>query len=113
MAYIFYTRELRISNTLKNIFPNTYKFILNKLYIDEIYDALIVKPILILSNRIRQFDHSIYDKYGVNLIAGVIFRFSRLTSKIQNGYVNLYAVIMVLGLFIILTYYYFLYWGFK
>ncbi len=111
-VYLFYIRDKMFSSKLKKNFPNIYSTLINKFYFDELYQNIIVKPYTRVSYSLRNFDDNIFDKYTINALASIIFKISRLVSKWQTGFVNLYAVVMVLGLFLILTYY-FIYWGFR
>lgn len=108
LVYIIYVREKGFSNRMKKIFPRMYNLVLNKFYVDEIYENVIVNPSLKISRAIGKFDDNLYDKYGINAFASSIYRISRVFSKLQTGFVNFYAVIMVLGVFLILTYCFFI-----
>lgn len=108
LTYVIYIREKGFSNKMKKIFPRMYNLVLNKFYADEIYESIIVNPSLKISRVFARFDDKLYDKYGVNAFASIIFRISRVFSKLQTGFVNFYAVIMVLGVFLILTYCFFI-----
>ncbi|HEU5171567.1 MAG TPA: NADH-quinone oxidoreductase subunit L [Gemmatimonadales bacterium] len=70
-----------------------------KYYVDEIYDALFVRPLVWLSDRVlwRTVDKAVVD--GV-LVHGGVFAsrwIGRLGSRIQNGQLGVYAVLFVLG----------------
>jgi NADH-quinone oxidoreductase subunit L len=71
----------------------------HKFYVDEIYDTIIVHPLIWFSNRIlwRTVDATIVDGLAVNGVA----RFSRFAgwvgSRLQTGSVGAYVVIFVIG----------------
>ncbi len=107
LTYVIYIREKGFSDKMKKIFPKTYNTVLNKFYVDEIYESCIVNPSLKISKLFSKFDDNLYDKYGINCFASIVYRISRVFSRFQNGFINFYAVIMVLGVFMILTYCFF------
>ena len=73
----------------------------NKFYVDEIYDALIVKPIAGFAEFCRLVDLHLLDSL-VDLI-GQVPRFVGLVFRpIQNGLVQFYALAMILGLAVLL-----------
>jgi NADH-quinone oxidoreductase subunit L len=79
------------------------KVLYNKYYVDEIYDAIFVKPINVLSRFFR-------DNIETTLSA-LVFGFGKVTNeisfqgkKIQNGSIGLYLLVFVLGLCAIVSY---------
>ena len=79
------------------------KVLYNKYYVDEIYDAIFVKPINILSRFFR-------DNVETTLSA-LVFGFGKVTNeisfqgkKIQSGSIGLYLLVFVLGLCAIVSY---------
>ncbi|WP_306349680.1 NADH-quinone oxidoreductase subunit L [Flavobacterium sp. '19STA2R22 D10 B1'] len=79
------------------------KVLYNKFYVDEIYDAIIVKPIYALS--------SFFNNFIETAISGFIFGLGKLTNAIgtqgkviQNGSVGLYLFAFVLGICSIVVY---------
>ena len=70
-----------------------------KYFVDEIYDALFVRPLVWLSDRVlwRIVDKAVVD--GVFVHGGVFASrwVGRIGSRIQNGQVGVYAVLFVIG----------------
>lgn len=81
-----------------------YKLSYNKLYIDELYAALFLKPL----NALSKFLYKVVDKAGidglVNGVAGLISASGRGIRQLQSGYVGFYILMMVLGVAAILLY---------
>lgn len=100
LVYSFYFK----GKSMAKIFPGFNKIVANNFYLDKLYDKFIVKSFNSLGTYLTNFDNKILDYYGPNTIAGLIYRISRFFSKSQTGYVSLYAVIMVFGLFILISY---------
>jgi NADH-quinone oxidoreductase subunit L len=84
-------------------FKGLYNLLLNKYFVDEIYDTVVVTPIKDGSERFlwRFTDVSVIDGI-VNGAASIINFTSGKIRKIQTGVTQFYAVIMVLGIAIAL-----------
>lgn len=74
-----------------------YNFLLNKWYIDELYDATIVRAVRWLGDMFTKFDKEFIDGLGPNGVSSVAMRVSGRLSKIQSGYLFHYAFIMLIG----------------
>jgi NADH-quinone oxidoreductase subunit L len=83
---------------------SVYKLLLNKYYVDEIYDALIVNPIKSISTMLLwQFvDVGIIDSLLVNGSAGAVKFFGRISRRIQVGNAQAYALFIAIGVLLIL-----------
>jgi NADH-quinone oxidoreductase subunit L len=78
-------------------FSVLYEMSRNHFYLDEIYDAFIVRPLSGLAQLSRLFDTYIVD--GLVDLFGQVPRFvGFLFQPIQNGLVQFYALLMALGL---------------
>ena len=76
-----------------------YNFLLNKWYIDEIYDATIVRAVRWLGDIFWKIgDMKIIDGFGPNGVAAFAAGTAKRLSKIQSGYLYHYAFIMLVGL---------------
>jgi NADH-quinone oxidoreductase subunit L len=74
-----------------------HKLVLNKYYVDEIYDALIVKPLYRLYLWFAYvFDVKVIDAL-VNGVAAMVVAWALGLRRIQTGYVMNYALGMLLG----------------
>jgi NADH-quinone oxidoreductase subunit L len=78
------------------------KLLQNKWYVDELYDALIVKPVLVLGNVLG----NVIEKSGIDrLVNGVgkgIQYSSRQLRLMQNGNVGAYLLMMVVALILLI-----------
>lgn len=78
-----------------------YRGSLNKWYVDEIYDALIVRPFRWLSLwTARFFDRLVLDG-AVNGVASLLGLLNRGLGRLQSGFVRGYALSFVLGLLLL------------
>jgi NADH-quinone oxidoreductase subunit L len=77
------------------------KLLQNKWYGDEIYEAIIVKPI----NSIAAFFNNIFEKKGVDGIVNGVGRAvnygSRQIRLLQSGHVGTYVLMMVIGILVL------------
>ena len=88
---------------LKN--KKIYKFLLNKWYFDEFYDAIFVKPIQKLGSFFwKSGDQKTIDRYGPDGISHLIKTISYKVSKFQTGYLFDYAFVMLIGFSLLLTF---------
>ena len=75
-----------------------YHFLLNKWYVDEIYNATIVRGAQKLGDIFWKVgDERIIDRFGPNGVAAAAMSVARRVSKLQSGYLFHYAFIMLIG----------------
>jgi NADH-quinone oxidoreductase subunit L len=130
-AYRLYLEFPHLHEKVAASWPRLHKVLLNKYYVDEIYDALFVNRIKDLSTAFGLFDAKVIDGVGVNgsawlarvfssismwwdkwVVDGLVNfvgKFTQLLSApirmIQTGVFSSYAVFILLGLVILLGYY--------
>jgi NADH-quinone oxidoreductase subunit L len=105
---IYFARYVYIKNPqfaldTSRKFKGIYNLLLNKYFVDEIYDAAIVNPVKRGSERLlwKFTDVRIIDG-AVNGTASLINYLSGKIRKIQTGVTQLYAMVMMIGLVIAL-----------
>jgi NADH-quinone oxidoreductase subunit L len=83
----------------------TYQLLHNKFYVDEAYDKTVVQPIYNVSNSFlyRFVDVKVIDGF-VNGLAHITDIGSGAIRRIQTGVVQNYAVLIVVGLFVLVGY---------
>jgi NADH-quinone oxidoreductase subunit L len=97
VAWWMYVRNPGAAKEVALALPAPYELSRNKFYLDEIYDALVVKPLAGFAQVLRILDLYVID--GLVDLAGQVPRFVGLLIRpIQNGLVQFYALLMVLGL---------------
>ena len=103
-AWLFYMTKLDLPRRVAESNPILYQFLLNKWYFDEIYDVIFVRPTQWLGRFLwRLGDGKIIDGCINGLAMGIIPFFTRLTGRIQSGYIFNYAFGMVIGIAILVT----------
>ena len=76
-----------------------YIFLLNKWYVDELYEKIFVNPAKKLGSFFwKKGDIGIIDKFGPDGISKIIKIISNKTGRLQTGFIYDYAFVMLLGL---------------
>ena len=126
LAHYFYSVNLSAPDRLAAKFQAVYRILLNKYYVDELYDLLWVEPIKKLGLLLDWFDRTVIDglvravahlaelvaagstwaeKYviygGINVIGYGNHLAARQWRQLQSGLVHHYAAIIVAGLFLL------------
>jgi NADH-quinone oxidoreductase subunit L len=98
IAFLFYYKKPGTAASYAQRFPTLYRIVENKFYIDEIYSALIVTPLLMFT---RLFLGGLVDAGLINgsgHLAGTTAReLGGLTRRIQSGNIRSYAGWLALG----------------
>jgi NADH-quinone oxidoreductase subunit L len=104
-AYYFLKRR-DAARALAGQFPGVHDVLLNKYYVDEIYDATLVQPIRLVSEHglWKGIDVRVIDG-SVNGVAETVRGASELLRRVQTGSVRAYAASLFLGVVLILGYF--------
>jgi len=104
LAWLFYIINPDLPRKLAGTFPPLYRFLLNKWYFDELYDAVFVRPAKRLGQHLWKFwDEKIVDGLGPNGAALVTHVLAGRISRLQTGFVYHYAFAMLLGFLAIIS----------
>ncbi|MBM3297675.1 MAG: NADH-quinone oxidoreductase subunit L, partial [Candidatus Aminicenantes bacterium] len=102
LALAFYARSPVIPEALVRKFPRLYGLLAHKYYVDEIYGAVVVSPLLRGSEAVyRHFDLKIIDG-AVNGSGRLAALAGRGLNALQTGRVRHYALAVLAGLLVIL-----------
>jgi NADH-quinone oxidoreductase subunit L len=106
LAWFIWIQRREVADRAARGFPGLHRLLLNKYYVDELYDATIVQPIRILSQEglWRGVDVHIIDG-AVNGAASMVDGGSSLLRRLQSGSVRAYAGSLLIGVVLILGYY--------
>jgi NADH-quinone oxidoreductase subunit L len=86
--------------------PYLYAFLLNKWYVDELYDAIFVKPTMRLGRMLwKTGDGLIIDGIGPDGIAARVLDATNRVVRLQTGFVYHYAFAMLIGVSAFVTWY--------
>lgn len=99
LSWVFYVKSSSLPRKIAKQYHAIYTFLLNKWYIDELYDALFVKPSLVIGALLwKKGDVGAIDRFGPNGAGVVSVAGGKLVSRLQTGYLYHYAFVMALGL---------------
>ena len=106
LASYLWLKHKEIPARLATQYPGVHRLLLNKYYVDEVYDATIVQPIKVVSTEglWRGFDVKIVDG-AVNGAGYLVSGVSIVLRLLQNGSVKTYAASTFAGVVAILAYY--------
>ncbi|MEM7489404.1 MAG: NADH-quinone oxidoreductase subunit L [Pseudomonadota bacterium] len=103
-AWIAYIRAPGLPKQWRQTLDPLYRFLLNKWYFDEIYDAVFVRPAKFIGRFLwKKGDGAVIDG-GINGLAmGIVPFVTRALNKAQSGYIFTYAFAMVIGIVILIS----------
>src|SRR3989338_3821618 len=98
LAYTIYINGNKIlPASVRTAFTPIYRLLLNKYYIDEIYEAIFVRPVMKACGYLFKFDGTVVDGI-VNGVAGVFQWLSSVLRRLQTGVVQNYLLFQVAGI---------------
>ena len=105
ISFYFYIINPKVLEDFKNTNMPLYNFLLNKWYIDELYEKVFVNPLKKIGSFFwKKGDIGIIDKFGPDGISKLVKIIANKTGRLQTGFIYDYAFVMLLGLSILLTY---------
>ena len=105
LASRVYKSGFEIASRLREKWEWAYKISLNKWYVDELYDLVLIKPVHLFTTHFlwRLFDLNIIDRI-VNTSGAFARTAGNTIRPFQNGLTQNYALIFTFGTFLILLY---------
>ncbi len=108
IAVWFYLYRPAIPERLARDHGILYRFLLNKWYFDEIYDFLIVRPVIRLGRLLwRGGDGWLIDGFGPDGVSARVIDVTRSVVRLQTGYLYHYAFAMLIGAALFITWFMF------
>ena len=106
IAWYFFLKNRAAADAMEESFSGVHRVLEHKYYLDEIYDAAIVQPILIVSEDglWKGVDIGVIDR-TVNGVGQTVGGTSEVLRLIQTGSVRTYAASVFLGVVLVLGYY--------
>lgn len=96
VAWLFYVKKPDLPGLVSKTAAVGYELSRNRFYLDEVYRAIVVAPLAALGTFCRLLDN-VVDQI-VDLIGRLPSFLGRFFSFLQNGLVQSYALLMILGL---------------
>lgn len=103
IAYMRYVRKKHVPVADAQL-AGPAKVLSNKYYIDELYNAIIVKPLYWLSNVFDVFVERMGIDFIVNVFGSSVPEGGKITRLTQSGSIGYYIFLMVIGIVLIVTY---------
>ena len=105
ISYFYFVKNTRVLEEFKKTNTPLYNFLLNKWYIDELYDFILVNPLKKVGKFFwKEGDQNTIDKFGPDGISKIIKQISNRAVQFQSGYIYDYAFVMLIGLSALITY---------
>jgi NADH-quinone oxidoreductase subunit L len=106
LAFWMYIRRPELPGRLAAQQPILYRFLLNKWYVDELYDRIFVRPAKDFGKFLwKEGDGRIIDGMGPDGIAARVVDVTRGVIRFQTGYVYHYAFVMLVGVAGLISWY--------
>ncbi len=106
IAYYYYILNPELPAKMAARKGLLYTFVYNKWYFDEIYAFLFVRPAMRFGRFLWKFgDGKVIDGLGPDGIAARVLDTTRGAVKLQSGYVYHYAFAMLIGVFVLATFF--------
>ena len=107
LAVLFYAYWTSMPARIAAIFRPVYLLFYNKWYFDELYDAIFVRPAVRFGAYLWQRgDRDTIDGFGPDGMSAFIYRLSGMCSRVQTGFVFHYAFAMLIGVVVLVSWYY-------
>ncbi|MDA1058554.1 MAG: NADH-quinone oxidoreductase subunit L [Proteobacteria bacterium] len=108
LAWYFYIRRPDLPAKIAEANRPLYQFLLNKWYFDEIYEALLVRPMKLLGYALwRIGDGRIIDGFGPDGFAALVMGLARRSAALQSGFLYHYAFAMLIGVAVLVSWFLF------
>ncbi|MGP9818424.1 NADH-quinone oxidoreductase subunit L [Salinarimonas sp. NSM] len=106
LAFWMYIRDKAVPVRLAARHPVLYRFLLNKWYVDELYDMLFVRPAKRLGRFLwRTGDGKVIDGLGPDGVSARVLDATSWVVRLQTGYIYHYAFVMMIGVAALVTWY--------
>ncbi|GIW43456.1 MAG: NADH-quinone oxidoreductase subunit L [Candidatus Binatia bacterium] len=105
VAYRFYVQVPELPEQVARQFRAVYRLLWNKYYVDELYEAVFVRPVVQLAHALwRQFDVAVIDG-AVNGAGDAAEEGGRWLRRWQTGNVQHYALSLLVGALLLVGYF--------
>jgi NADH-quinone oxidoreductase subunit L len=103
VAYLFYSIAPTLPVRLAESFGGIYRLLLNKWYFDELYDAVLVRPMFALARWLWQVGDGTLIDGAADGLATLANDGSAQAVKLQTGSIAVYAFSMLIGLVVLIS----------
>jgi NADH-quinone oxidoreductase subunit L len=103
LAFVIYRRREGMADAIAGTFRPVYVLWRNLYWVDELYEAVILKPFYFVSRFFTGFDRWVIDGL-VNAVGILTDIVGQILKLFQTGYVRNYALLFLMGVVAILVY---------
>jgi NADH-quinone oxidoreductase subunit L len=108
LAYVLYLFMPQIPGQIAGTFKGLHQFLFRKWYFDELYDRIFVQPALYIGYGLwKSGDGSLIDGVGPDGVAAATRDIAIRATRLQSGYLYHYAFAMVIGVVLLVSWFYF------
>ncbi len=105
-AWLCYVRRPEWPARIAATYGEIYRFLLNKWYFDELYDAVFVRPAMRIGRAFwKGGDGAVIDGFGPDGISLATRLLAGRAGRLQSGYVYHYAFAMMIGVVALVSWY--------
>jgi NADH-quinone oxidoreductase subunit L len=99
IAFYAYIRRPDFPAQFVDHFRVLHRFLYNKWFFDELYEVVFIRPSLWFGRLFwKRGDEGIIDRFGPDGAAAVVAAGTRVTGRLQTGYLYTYAFVMLIGI---------------
>jgi NADH-quinone oxidoreductase subunit L len=102
LAWLMYGKKSLSRDLFSSRAPITYNVLFNKYYIDEFYEITVVYATKVVSMFLKYIDRFVVEG-AAGTIAAMTQGVGRLGSRLQNGQVQMYGAVTVIGLAVLVV----------
>ena len=102
LAFVFYRREPGLPDRMSRRFPGIHRLLVDKYYVDEAYDAVVVRPLILGAEMVyAHFDLKVVDG-ALNGSAAAANLTGKRLNLLQSGLLRDYALAFLIGVIVFL-----------
>jgi NADH-quinone oxidoreductase subunit L len=106
VSYYMYMINPRVPAAIARIFMPLHTLLVNKYYLDAFNEQVLARGTRLLATGLwKGGDQGLIDGFVVNGSWHLVGRVARLARRLQTGYLYHYALLMILGMFGLITYF--------
>ena len=97
IGWLTYSRGKISHESLANRYPALYSLLVNRYFIDEIYQWVVDWVVIAFSGFVALFDRVVINDTGVDGVSSTVMLSARRLRRIQSGRMYNYSLVMALG----------------
>ncbi len=104
LAYLFYIKKPSLPKEMAKDHRVLYQFLLNKWYVDELYNVIFIRPAMWLGRFLwKRGDDWLIDGFGPDGVSARVLDITNRVVRLQSGFIYHYAFAMMIGVAALVT----------